>query len=106
MRGWGTCGVVRKVFTWTVTLHTLGLDALRLTNFNRAFTVAIALLTITITNFPLTVTICTFAVFFPFSIAVSVSVTTVVRVVVGPGTCGGKYSGHGCWGSRRTGWTN
>jgi hypothetical protein len=30
-----------EIFTWTVTLHTLSLDALRVTNFNRAVTLTI-----------------------------------------------------------------
>jgi hypothetical protein len=97
-----------EVFTWTLTLHTLSLDALRVTNFNRAVTLAIALLTLTIPNFPLALAISTFAVFlaFPISVSVSVSVTTIIGVAVGPRTCGREYSGYGCWGGRRTGWTN
>ena len=106
MRGWGTCGTVRKSFTWTVALHALSLDTLGITNFNRAFTLAIALLTLTIPNFSLTFAISTFAVFLAFSITVSVTVTTIIGVVIGPGTGGGDYSGYGCWGCWGTGWTN
>lgn len=96
------------MFTWTITLHSLRLDALRVTNFNRAFTLTIALLTFTIPNFPLPFAIDTFAVFLSLSIAVSVSVsvTTVIGVVVGRGTCGGEDSRYGCWGRRMSGWTN
>ena len=94
------------MFTWTVTLHALRLDALRVTNFNRAFTLAIALLTLTIPDFTLTFAIGAFAVFLPLSITVSVSVTTIIWFAVGPGTCGGEYTRYGCWWCRWTRWTN
>lgn len=106
MRGRGTCAAGRKVFTWTVPLHTLGLDALRVTNFDRAFTLAITLLTLTIPDFPLTFAIGTFAVFLALSITVSVSVTTIIGVAVGRGTRSRDNSGYGCRGCGRTGWTD
>lgn len=94
------------MFTWTVTLHTLRFDALWVTDFNRAFTLAIALLTFTIPDVSLTLAIGAFAVFLSFPIAVPVSVTTIIGVVVGPGTCGGDYARYGCRGCRWTGWTD
>ena len=104
MRGRRTDEGLMEMFTWTVTLHTLRLDAFRITNFDGAVTLAITRLTLTIPNLSFTFAISAFTVFVPFSIAVSVSVTRIIGIVVGPGTGSGEYTRDGCWGCRRTGW--